>query len=100
LDLQKRLVIFAVEKFEAMNDIFHFYVLFEKLLDEDFLFVHPSVDFRSLCGAIGAPRRRLDNYIKSELGMTGDEVISAYRSQWERGLQSKYGKSFRFTPAG
>ena len=82
-----------------MKKIFHFYSLFGKLLDEDFLFVDPSVDFRWICRALGAPRRKLDKYIYSELGMGGDEVISAYRSQWERRLQSKYGISFRFTPA-
>ena len=99
MDLRRLLFIFAEENFEAMKDIFHFYALFEKLLDEEYLFIHPSVDFRSICRAIRAPRRRLDKYIYSELGMGGDEVIRTYRRWWERGLQSKYGKSFRFTPA-
>ena len=100
MEKRRLLFIFAEEKFEAMKDIFHYYLLFEKLLDEEYLFVHPEVDFRTLCEAFRAPRRRLDNYINSELGMTGDEVIRTYRRLWERGLRSKYGKSFRFTPAG
>ena len=99
MDLRHLIFKFAGEKFWVMKKIFHFYSLFRKLLDEDFLFVDPSVDFRRICKAMGAPRRRLDEYIYSELGMGGDEVIRTYRSWWERGLQSKYGKSFRFTPA-
>ena len=95
-----RLVIFAGEKTTAMRNLYRFYSLFEKLLDEDLIFIDHTMDFRRLCKAIGAPCRKLDSLIFDELGMGGDDVIKCYRDQWERGLNAKYGKSFRFTPEG
>ncbi|MBO7544137.1 MAG: hypothetical protein J6T02_00975 [Bacteroidales bacterium] len=78
-----------------MKDISRFYALFEKLLDEDSLFIDPSVGFDSICRMIGAPRRKLDSYIYKELGMHGDSVIACYRAQWYASIIAKYGKSFR-----
>ena len=78
-----------------MKDISRFYFLFEKLLDEDFVFIDPSVNFRSLCRMIGAPGKKLDSYIYNELGMNGDAVIACYRAQWYASIIEKYGKSFR-----
>lgn len=78
-----------------MEDIIRFYHIFERLLDEDFIFVDPSVDFRSLCLAIGAPADKLDSYIFSEIGLSGDSVIDHYRAIWLDSIVAKYGVSFQ-----
>lgn len=63
-----------------MKDILHFYSLFGQLLDEDLIYIDPSVDFRSICKMIGAPEAELDSYIYEELGLDGDAVIARYRA--------------------
>ena len=77
-----------------MKDILRFYTIFERLLDEDFIFIDPSVDFRSICLAIGAPVAGLDSFVFNELGMSGDSVIDSYRTIWRDSIVAKYGVSF------
>lgn len=65
--------------------------LFEKLLNEEKLYLCPAIDFPRICSAIGVDARKLDAYVWEELGMGGQKLMDAYRSAFPEEIEEKYG---------
>ncbi|MBR6001447.1 MAG: hypothetical protein IK045_01130 [Bacteroidales bacterium] len=78
-----------------MEDLNHFYALFEKMIDEDSVYIDPSVDFHSICLVLGAPEKKLGDLIFEELGMDADSLLARLRELREQSLVEKYGNSFQ-----
>lgn len=68
------------------------YEIFSRLLHEDKIFMDPSLSFSIICRWIGADRRRLDKLIKNELGLSGMEMIRAFRAIEMERIAEKYSK--------
>lgn len=65
--------------------------LFEKLMDEESIYIDRSLNFSGICKIIGADQAALDAYIREELGYSGEEVLETYRKQYRQKLLQKYG---------
>lgn len=66
------------------------YELFSRLLLEDKIFMDSNISFSLLCSWIGADRRKLDAYIKSELGCSGEGLMETYRAMEFERIADKY----------
>ena len=55
------------------------YARFERLLDDEKLYLDPCVTFSSLCRLSGAPRRDMDRLLVEELGVGGSDLLRIYR---------------------
>lgn len=63
-----------------MNDnLINKYSLFADLLEKGKIYLDPEVDFPEVCRRLEVASRDMDDLLQEELGMTGDEVLSAYR---------------------
>lgn len=59
------------------------YAEFGFLMAEEEIYADPKVDFQSVCTRIGCSPEALDEMIIREMGMTGTELMEAYREQLE-----------------
>lgn len=67
------------------------YELFALLLEEEKIYMDPSVTFDSVCSWLGVEKAALDCYVESMLGCSGMDVIRAYRASVPFRFLSKYG---------
>lgn len=68
------------------------YEFFADLLLEDRIYLDPEVSFTRICRWMGADARQLDDYIRSELGLSGEALIRRYRQGEPARLQAKYAR--------
>jgi len=66
------------------------YELFCRLMNEDHIFLIPSITFPLLCSALGVSASALDRAVFDELGLSGSQLIEHYRATYPRSLQVKY----------
>ncbi len=63
-----------------MNDkLYDKYALLAEMIETGKVYLDPSVDFGHLCRSLGVRAAAMDALFRRELGMGGDEVLSAYR---------------------
>lgn len=67
------------------------YDLLEKLLDEEKIYMDPTVSFHRICSWMDTPERDLDRMIRKELGLGGDELLMRLRASMSERLKRKYG---------
>lgn len=67
------------------------YALFEKLVDEEKIYMDPRVSFPMLCAWMDAPERELDRRVRSELGLSGSGLLARLREGIPDRLKRKYG---------
>lgn len=75
------------------NKMFTFceaYGVFEKLMNEEKVFLLPELTFEDVCGWLGVPTSELDSLIKEELGLGGEELMTSYRNDWAKNISKKY----------
>ena len=70
------------------------FILFERLLNEDKLYLSPELDFSRICAAIGISTRELDAYVREELGIGGQNLMDIYRAAFPDEIKEKYGIEF------
>lgn len=70
------------------------FILFERLLNEDKLYLFPELDFSRICAAIGISTRELDAYVREELGIGGQNLMDIYRAAFPDEIKEKYGIEF------
>lgn len=70
------------------------FILFERLLNEDKLYLSPELDFSRICVAIGISTRELDAYVREELGIGGQNLMDIYRAAFPDEIKEKYGIEF------
>ncbi|MGM9740257.1 MAG: hypothetical protein ACI3ZP_06590 [Candidatus Cryptobacteroides sp.] len=66
------------------------YGIFGRMMTEDQLYFDRRISFRRICRWLEVSRRDLNALVKSELGMTGQDLIRKYRDDAERRLRDKY----------
>lgn len=71
-------------------DINAAYSVFGRMMTEDLLYLDRRISFRRICRWLGVSQRDLNALVKSELGMTGQELVRKYRDDAERHLRDKY----------
>ncbi len=62
-----------------MEKLFSVYAEFEKMVVEDRIYEDDTVDFASICGALGVSPEELDKLLVEELGYTGEEYLAELR---------------------
>ena len=68
------------------------YEIFSRLMHEDKIFMDSNLPFSIVCRWIGADRRKLDKLIKSELGISGMQMMRAFRAIEMERIAEKYSK--------
>lgn len=68
------------------------YELFCRLMNEDHIFLIPSLSFSSLCRALAVSASALDRKIFEELGLGGVQLIEHYRATYPESIAFKYEK--------
>lgn len=72
------------------KDLMKSYELFSRLLLEDKIFMDSNLTFSAVCCWIGADRRKLNNLIKKELGLSGPALMRVYRNMEMERIAEKY----------
>ncbi len=67
------------------------YSLFEKLMNEERLFLNPGLSFTTICGWLGADAGEMDGLLLQELGLDGEAVLRGMRKTIPERLKRKYG---------
>jgi len=62
------------------------YVLFERLLDEEKVYLDSSLSFDKLCQLIGIDPDSLNKLLLDEHGLNGEEILNIYRDSEHRRL--------------
>ena len=84
-----------MKKTEQMDqELERAYASFGKMMAEDEVYRNPALTFEEICRRIGIPVGRLDRYIYSEMGMTGRQLMEAYRRNMTPGEASQSDKMF------
>lgn len=65
--------------------------ILEMLLDEEHLFLNPDITFSVLCSWMEVPEQEMNSFLGRELGVCGDELLSALRLSMKERLGRKYG---------
>ena len=65
---------------DAGPGILEAYEAFGRMMLEDELYRDSSVTFEDLCSGLGVGAGELDGYVFSEMGLTGQQLMDAYRS--------------------
>lgn len=74
-----------------MKQIENSYSLFEQLLNEEHLFLNPRVSFSMICAWLDTDRRGMDELLREDLGIGGDELLRRLRSSVPERIERKYG---------
>ena len=77
-------------KNSQVMDTIDAYGIFGQMMTGDLLYLDPKITFRCICRWLEVSPRDLNSIVKSELGMTGQELIRKYRDDEERRLRNKY----------
>lgn len=72
-------------------DIEKYFELFSVLLEEEKVYMDPTLTFAELCRRIGVESRLLDRCLMSELGFSGSDILKAYRGAASSYFWKKYG---------
>lgn len=67
------------------------YAVFERLVDEEMIFLAPDYGFGRVCGLLGVPRAEMDALLERELGLGGDALFASLRAAFPERLERKYG---------
>lgn len=67
------------------------YSTLEKLLNEEQVFLNPSLSFKTICQWLGTCPEEMDRLLVSELGLGGDELLRSLRESFPGRLLRKYG---------
>lgn len=62
------------------DKLYNEYAEFERLLDNERIFLEQSVTFRDICRKIGADPSDLEAALAEELGVCGEEILEVYRN--------------------
>ncbi|MDO5442968.1 MAG: hypothetical protein Q4G10_04800 [Bacteroidia bacterium] len=73
-----------------MKRIEHSYSILEMLLNEEHIFLNPRVSFSMICSWIGSDRSEMDDLLREELGLDGDELLLRLRNSVPDRLERKY----------
>ena len=63
-----------------MSTIENKYATFWRLLENNKVYLEPSVSFRGLCRLLNVGPRCFDRFLFSELGFHGEEILASYRT--------------------
>lgn len=56
------------------------YPAFERLICEEKIYLSPSLPFSAICQKLGVDERSFDDFLRSELGYGGEEILSRCRN--------------------
>ncbi len=80
-----------MKKARDMNISEKEYAAFGRLMNEEKVYIDPSVDFAAVCRWLGMDAEALDAVLREELGYGGDGLMEAYRRLYRASLSEKYG---------
>ena len=52
---------------------------FAQMMDNEKIWLDPSVSFASICRRLGVSRHRFDRFLQKDLGFRGEEILAVYR---------------------
>lgn len=78
-------------KTTRIMDIEKSFELFAALMEDEKVYMDPSLSFSSVCGWIGVPAEAMDAYLNENFGWCGSEVMSMYRRTVPLRFYEKYG---------
>lgn len=55
------------------------FLRFERLMDNEKVYLDPDVSFHTICRRLAVSPSSLDEILIQELGMSGDELVDSYR---------------------
>ena len=67
------------------------YSFFEKLMNEERLYLNPGLTFEIICGWLGADAGEMDGLLLQELGLDGEALLKSLRKSFPERLERKYG---------
>ena len=67
------------------------YARLEKLLDEEKIYLVKGVSFADLCVALGTDRQAMDDHLRQELGMDGEELMRTFRQRDRERWEQRFG---------
>lgn len=67
------------------------YELLGTLLEDEKVYMNPGMTFETVCRWMGVCPKRMDEYVYSSVGMSGNEVIEIYRNSVAPYFLEKYG---------
>lgn len=72
-------------------DMEKYFELFSVLMEEEKVYMDPTLTFGEICRWIGVESRSLDSWLMSELGFSGSDILKAYRGAASSHFWKKYG---------
>lgn len=54
---------------------------FEKLMDEDEIYLDPDIDFDGICRMLHCSPSDLNEYLEDQFGMDGEAILERYRQK-------------------
>ena len=67
------------------------YAVFERLVDEEMIYLAPDYGFGRVCRMLGVARAEMDALLERELGLEGDALFASLRAALPERLERKYG---------
>ena len=67
------------------------YAVFERLVDEEMIYLTPDYGFGRVCRMLGVARAEMDALLERELGLDGDALFASLRAALPERLERKYG---------
>lgn len=67
--------------------------LFAALLEDEKIYLDPSVTFERICGWLETSPAEMDSYLMDTIGYSGDDILKTYRGGMALYFMEKYGIS-------
>ncbi len=58
----------------------HTFHRFERMMDNERIWLDSGVTFAAICRTLGVSARRFDRFLTGELGWSGEEILHIYRT--------------------
>lgn len=72
-------------------DMENYFKIFSDLMDEEKVYMDPSLTFADICRWMGVRSRDMDRWLMGELGFSGSDILKAYRGAASSYFWKKYG---------
>lgn len=72
-------IVLTTETRDVMENFDEIYERFGRLLEDDRPYADPACTFEGICRSLGADPAAFGEYVFSQVGMTGEEVLEVYR---------------------
>lgn len=80
-----------IKKTMKSADMENYFNLFYILVEEEKVYMDPSLGFADICRWIGVGSDDMDRWLMAELGFSGSDILKAYRGAASSYFWKKYG---------